>query len=75
MDKWVETSEDQRKYFEISLRRGYSNYPIMADFRSYGFSGVIAKPYRISEMSRLLKQVIEGGQTTPSSPILSDRHQ
>lgn len=39
---------------------GYSNDPIMSDFRKYGFKGVIAKPYRIGEMSRLLKQAIEG---------------
>jgi len=38
---------------------GYSNDPIMSDFRKYGFKGVIVKPYRISEMSRLLKQVID----------------
>jgi two-component system cell cycle sensor histidine kinase/response regulator CckA len=37
---------------------GYSDDPIMADYREYGFSGVIAKPYRISELSRILQEVI-----------------
>jgi two-component system cell cycle sensor histidine kinase/response regulator CckA len=37
---------------------GYSDDPIMADYREYGFSGVIAKPYRISELSRILQGVI-----------------
>lgn len=37
---------------------GYSNDPIMADFRNYGFSGAIAKPYEIGELSEALHRVI-----------------
>ena len=37
---------------------GYSEDAIMAEFAKYGFSGVIAKPYRIAELSRVLKKVI-----------------
>jgi len=37
---------------------GYSDDPIMAKFADYGFSGVIAKPYRLSELSRVLSKVI-----------------
>lgn len=37
---------------------GYSNDPIMADFKKYGFRGVIAKPYKIVEMSVVLNEVI-----------------
>ncbi|MCG2771502.1 MAG: ATP-binding protein, partial [Desulfobacterales bacterium] len=37
---------------------GYSDDPVMADFQKYGFSGVIAKPYRISELGKILHQVI-----------------
>ncbi len=40
---------------------GYSNDPIMANYRDYGFSGVIAKPYRIDEIARVVEQVMEGG--------------
>jgi PAS domain S-box-containing protein len=36
---------------------GYSDDPIMADFSKYSFSGVIAKPYRISELSSVLNKV------------------
>jgi len=44
---------------------GYSTDPVMADFREYGFSGVIAKPYRISELSEVLHGVINDVQDSP----------
>ena len=37
---------------------GYSEDPIMADFQKYGFSGVIAKPFRVSELAKVLNEVI-----------------
>jgi two-component system cell cycle sensor histidine kinase/response regulator CckA len=44
---------------------GYSDDPVMADYRKYGFSGVVAKPYSIVEMSHCLNRVLTGA---PSSP-------
>jgi two-component system cell cycle sensor histidine kinase/response regulator CckA len=38
---------------------GYSEDPIMAEFVTYGFSGVIAKPYRVLEVSNLLNTLID----------------
>ncbi len=40
---------------------GYSNDPIMADFRKYGFCAVIAKPYMVAELSEKLHKVIAAG--------------
>lgn len=37
---------------------GYSNDPIMADYKKYGFSSIITKPYRISDLEDALKQTI-----------------
>ncbi|MFZ2444976.1 MAG: PAS domain S-box protein [Syntrophobacteraceae bacterium] len=37
---------------------GYSNDPIMSEYGRYGFSGVVLKPYRISELSRIIHGVI-----------------
>jgi CheY-like chemotaxis protein len=36
---------------------GYSNDPIMSNFRDYGFHGVVKKPYRIQDMSDALRSV------------------
>ncbi len=38
---------------------GYSNDPIMAEFEKHGFRGVVAKPYQIHELARVLREVTE----------------
>lgn len=39
---------------------GYSDDPVMADYRKYGFSGVVAKPYNAEELNEVLQRVIAG---------------
>jgi PAS domain S-box-containing protein len=46
--------------FKAVVSSGYSNDPIMSDYKTYGFSGVISKPYRIHEISEVLYNVIQG---------------
>ncbi len=41
---------------------GYSNDPIVAEHIHYGFSGVILKPFKASELGRVVKGVIEGSR-------------
>ena len=38
---------------------GYSNDPVMADFTKYGFIDVLVKPYRLEELSRVLRKATE----------------
>ncbi len=38
---------------------GYSTDPVMANYREHGFSGVAVKPYRMAELARTLKRLIE----------------
>ena len=42
---------------------GYSNDPIMANYHSYGFHGVITKPYSLIELSTILHRSLS---ITPS---------
>lgn len=37
---------------------GYSNDPVMGEFRRYGFAGVVAKPYQLKSLSDTLERVL-----------------
>jgi CheY-like chemotaxis protein/anti-sigma regulatory factor (Ser/Thr protein kinase) len=37
---------------------GYSFDPVMANYRQFGFKGIIPKPYRIEELGRVLSEVV-----------------
>jgi PAS domain S-box-containing protein len=39
----------------LIVSSGYSNDPIMSDYRTFGFTGAIAKPYRIDELAEVLR--------------------
>jgi PAS domain S-box-containing protein len=43
---------------KVIVSSGYSNDPIMSEYRSFGFRGVICKPYRIEELSEVLAEVL-----------------
>jgi len=40
---------------------GYSTDPVLANYELYGFKGFIKKPFRIGEMTRVLRDVLAGG--------------
>ncbi|MBM3303400.1 MAG: response regulator, partial [Deltaproteobacteria bacterium] len=46
---------------------GYSNDPIMAEFARYGFSAVLAKPYKIEELCGILRMVLMQPSPGPMS--------
>lgn len=37
---------------------GYSDDPILVNYRTYGFKGMIKKPYRLTELSHIVHEVI-----------------
>lgn len=43
---------------------GYSNDPVLANHRAYGFASVVAKPYRITDLSQALQDVMSGPAPT-----------
>ncbi len=44
---------------KVIVSSAYSNDPILANYRSYGFHGILKKPYSLEELSRLLQQSLD----------------
>lgn len=44
---------------KVIVSSGYSNDPIMAKFKDYGFCAAIVKPYRLDDLSRVISQVFD----------------
>ena len=40
---------------------GYSNDPVMAQYRRYGFDGIMPKPYQLNQLEEVLAQVLSAG--------------
>ena len=38
--------------------KGYSHDPVMANYKKYGFSGAMAKPYELNELMKIVDQVL-----------------
>ena len=43
---------------KVLVSSGYSNDPIMANYKKYGFSGAMVKPYQLEELKKIVDQVI-----------------
>ncbi len=43
---------------KVIVSSGYSNDPIMANYKEYGFRGVVAKPYKVRDLVATLQSVI-----------------
>jgi CheY-like chemotaxis protein len=44
----------------VIVSSGYSDDPIMFDYKAYGVSGVVAKPYRIDDLAEAIHKVLGG---------------
>jgi len=43
---------------KVIVASGYSNAPIMANFRDYGFMGSISKPFRVKDLIRTINDLM-----------------
>ena len=56
--------ETMEKLLEIDpsvtaiVSSGYANDPIMSNYKQYGFSGVVPKPYKIEDVNKVLKDLL-----------------
>ncbi len=60
-DEAIKTLREVDPKIKAIVSSGYSNDPIMSDFRKYGFAGVVTKPYRLRDLSEEVHRVISGG--------------
>jgi two-component system cell cycle sensor histidine kinase/response regulator CckA len=44
---------------EVIVSSGYSTDPIMSEYKEYGFSAVITKPYSVSQREKMLHGILE----------------
>ena len=54
LDKLREMNPDVKAI----VSSGYSNDPILSDYKNYGFSGVVVKPFNMQNLSETLKSVL-----------------
>ncbi|MDW7773026.1 MAG: response regulator [Desulfobulbaceae bacterium] len=38
---------------------GYSHDPVMAEYRKYGFKGIIVKPYQVKDLKEIVEQTLQ----------------
>ena len=43
---------------------GYSNDPVLAEYQKYGFVARVEKPYRMQELGKTLREVVQQGQSS-----------
>jgi len=46
----------------LVVTSGYSDDPVLADFRKYGFDAMLAKPWTVVQLSQVFKQVMSAGR-------------
>ncbi len=49
------------------ISSGYDSDPIMSHYRDHGFNGAISKPYELTELNRVVREVVTGGSKQESS--------
>ncbi len=46
---------------KVVVSSGYSSDPVLANFRQHGFQAVMAKPYEVGEVARVLRELLPAG--------------
>ncbi|MCP5050199.1 MAG: response regulator [bacterium] len=58
-EKTIEHLLEINPQVKAIVASGYSNNPVMANYKKYGFSGVVVKPFDIKELSKEIHRVIQ----------------
>ncbi len=44
---------------KIIVSSGYATDPVMANYREYGFKGIVVKPYRFADLKKVIQQILK----------------
>ena len=44
-------------YAKVIVSSGYATDPIMSDYKKYGFSAVVTKPYSVEQLEKILHRL------------------
>jgi len=44
---------------KIIVSSGYATDPVMANYKEYGFKGIVVKPYRFVDLQKVIQQVLK----------------
>ncbi|MBD3181551.1 response regulator [Candidatus Poribacteria bacterium] len=66
----IKVIKDYDPEVKAIVSSGYSSDPIMANYLEYGFSSVIAKPFELSELGRVIQDVLQDDQKNTVSHVL-----
>ncbi|MFC1669160.1 PAS domain S-box protein [Spirochaetota bacterium] len=54
----IEILKDYDPDVKAIVSSGYSNDPVMANFKDYGFIAIVEKPYRLEEIKNILQKIL-----------------
>jgi two-component system cell cycle sensor histidine kinase/response regulator CckA len=60
----VKYIKEMRQNVCVLVNSGYADDSVLARYRDYGFDGVLAKPFTLSELRRVLRELQEGASET-----------
>jgi len=46
---------------KVIVSSGYSDDPVMSQFKEYGFDGVLVKPYKVADLAAVIRKVLSEG--------------
>lgn len=49
----------------VIVSSGYAEDPVLANFKKYGFKGVVAKPYRVKDLCQAVRRAMASPSSVP----------
>ena len=69
----VKYIKEMRQDVCVLVNSGYADDSVLARYRDYGFDGVLAKPFTLAELRRVLRELEEGTSETQAAGLAGVR--